>query len=288
MNWSLEVFVYIVSTLIIILNLCIILPLYLKNHDKILLSLLFQSLFLLFFMLGGIFQYLFLSIAIFQIQALIMIPAGISTIVLIDLVKNNSVDAKKSFLFGATAMGLIFALYNPSNIIDTILITGDPTLKAQGSLIIWGTLIGGQLSLFFFYYALSVYRKGPYAIKSKAILPLFGGFIYICPIFLYILRLTGNYPGIIGFSMALGSFLIILSFKLEYQSVKVSTSDSKVANMEMLSKIISLCAHCKNIKDFDEEWIPIEQFFHKNSKMLFSHGICPICFKEHYPDFHED
>ena len=133
-----------------------------------------------------------------------------------------------------------------------------------------------------------VYRKAPPTIKSKALLTLTGGCLFICPIFLYVLRLTVIIPGNIGFCMALGSFLVVLSFKIDPQLVNALIEYSQAVKIETLNEILTLCSHCKSIEDFDDKWMPIDEFFFKNSIMTFSNGICPICFKKYYPDIHQD
>ena len=44
----------------------------------------------------------------------------------------------------------------------------------------------------------------------------------------------------------------------------------------------------RTIADINDEWIPIEHFFYKNSIMTFTHSVCPICFKKHYPEICDD
>jgi hypothetical protein len=54
-------------------------------------------------------------------------------------------------------------------------------------------------------------------------------------------------------------------------------------------RIITICMHCKEIRDDKGYWNQLE----KNSllnilKLKFSHGICPDCMKKFYPEFYEE
>lgn len=45
--------------------------------------------------------------------------------------------------------------------------------------------------------------------------------------------------------------------------------------------IVSICASCKKVRGESADWQRVEEFF---SHVAFSHGICPSCCKELYPD----
>lgn len=55
--------------------------------------------------------------------------------------------------------------------------------------------------------------------------------------------------------------------------------------IKMLSGFLPICSSCKKIRDDDGYWNQIETYIHSHSEAQFSHGICPECFKEHYPDY---
>ncbi|MBW1741009.1 MAG: GAF domain-containing protein [Deltaproteobacteria bacterium] len=58
---------------------------------------------------------------------------------------------------------------------------------------------------------------------------------------------------------------------------------------EALTKILSgflpICAKCKKIRDDASKWVEIETYIRDHTDVEFSHGICPECAKEQYPDF---
>ena len=44
--------------------------------------------------------------------------------------------------------------------------------------------------------------------------------------------------------------------------------------------IVTICCHCKRVRDEDGNWHDVEL-----GEQVLSHGICPVCFKEHYPEY---
>jgi len=54
--------------------------------------------------------------------------------------------------------------------------------------------------------------------------------------------------------------------------------------VKVLSGLLPICAHCKNIRDDQGYWSRVEAFIGKHTGAEFSHGICPDCTKKYYPD----
>jgi hypothetical protein len=55
--------------------------------------------------------------------------------------------------------------------------------------------------------------------------------------------------------------------------------------IKILRGFLPICSSCKKIRDDDGYWNQIESYIHSHSEAQFSHGICPDCFKKHYPDY---
>jgi hypothetical protein len=53
---------------------------------------------------------------------------------------------------------------------------------------------------------------------------------------------------------------------------------------KVLSGFIPVCMHCKKVRTKDDQWVPIEGFVGQRTEAVFSHGVCPTCRKEHWPD----
>lgn len=54
--------------------------------------------------------------------------------------------------------------------------------------------------------------------------------------------------------------------------------------IKTLEGILPICMHCKMIRDDKGYWNQLEKYIHEHSDAKFSHGICPKCMKEHYPN----
>lgn len=52
-----------------------------------------------------------------------------------------------------------------------------------------------------------------------------------------------------------------------------------------LSGLLPICAYCKRIRDDQDYWREVEVFVRAHAPVEFSHGICPQCVVEHFPDY---
>jgi len=48
-----------------------------------------------------------------------------------------------------------------------------------------------------------------------------------------------------------------------------------------LEGILPICAHCKKIRDGDEQWVRLEDYVTGHSAAKFTHGMCPDCIVKH-------
>lgn len=56
-------------------------------------------------------------------------------------------------------------------------------------------------------------------------------------------------------------------------------------NVKVLRGFLPICASCKKIRDDKGYWNQIESYIRDHSDAEFSHGICPDCEAELYPDY---
>ena len=61
-----------------------------------------------------------------------------------------------------------------------------------------------------------------------------------------------------------------------------------ISELMELKSVLPICAHCKSIRDDREYWQCVESYFKRHLDLDFSHGLCPKCAKEMYPDFFEE
>ncbi len=78
--------------------------------------------------------------------------------------------------------------------------------------------------------------------------------------------------------------LIHMNKTLGDENKKLSDYLSEIKN---LREIIPICASCKNIRDDEGFWHQVETYFTHHTGSKFTHGICPVCIKEHYPEINK-
>ena len=64
------------------------------------------------------------------------------------------------------------------------------------------------------------------------------------------------------------------------------TIDKAFKEIRVLRGFLPICANCRKIRDGEGSWKHLEEYISTHSEAQFSHGICPVCVKELYPDFH--
>ena len=72
--------------------------------------------------------------------------------------------------------------------------------------------------------------------------------------------------------------------QLETDSLVTKLQDA-LDNVNLLSGLLPICASCKKIRDDQGNWKQIEIYIRDRSEADFSHGICPDCLKDLYPEF---
>jgi two-component system, response regulator PdtaR len=75
-----------------------------------------------------------------------------------------------------------------------------------------------------------------------------------------------------------------LNAELEARNAELQEALDKV---NMLSGLLPICSHCKKIRDDEGYWQQVEVYIRDHSEAEFSHGICPDCMKNFYPDFYK-
>lgn len=57
--------------------------------------------------------------------------------------------------------------------------------------------------------------------------------------------------------------------------------------VKTLSGLLPICSYCKKIRDDKGYWNQLEGYLSKHSEIILSHGICPECLRQHYPEYAE-
>jgi hypothetical protein len=93
------------------------------------------------------------------------------------------------------------------------------------------------------------------------------------------------------FSLVICTFLILIvvfSFRMDTAAKEreniILDLQAALAEVMTLRGIIPICSSCKKVRDDKGYWNQIESYIRDHSEADFSHGICPKCAKELYPD----
>lgn len=74
--------------------------------------------------------------------------------------------------------------------------------------------------------------------------------------------------------------------KLEHEKEETIVKlKNALQDIKTLEGLVPICSHCKKIRDDKGYWNQLETYLDKHSHATFSHGICPDCIKEHFPDY---
>jgi len=64
----------------------------------------------------------------------------------------------------------------------------------------------------------------------------------------------------------------------------ITALDKAAAEVRHLRGLLPICASCKRIRNASGSWDQIERYIAANSEASFTHGICPNCCHELYPE----
>jgi len=59
-----------------------------------------------------------------------------------------------------------------------------------------------------------------------------------------------------------------------------------ISELTKLRDIVPICAKCKRVRNDKQFWQSVEHYFTEYRGVDFTHGLCPKCLKETYPDYH--
>ena len=69
---------------------------------------------------------------------------------------------------------------------------------------------------------------------------------------------------------------------------KVEELREALDQIKTLRGIVPICMNCKKIRDDQGFWNQVEVYVCAHTEAEFSHGICPECMKELYPEYKEN
>jgi hypothetical protein len=63
-----------------------------------------------------------------------------------------------------------------------------------------------------------------------------------------------------------------------------SALENAMDKLDTLEGLLAICANCKKIKNDDGSWQSVETYIASRTDAKFSHGVCPDCSRELYPE----
>jgi GAF domain-containing protein len=74
---------------------------------------------------------------------------------------------------------------------------------------------------------------------------------------------------------------VITQMELRRASAELA---STLAELRTVHGLLPICSHCKGIRNDTGYWESVESYLAAHADVDFSHGICPTCFQDHYPE----
>lgn len=71
---------------------------------------------------------------------------------------------------------------------------------------------------------------------------------------------------------------------LKHQERLIHELEQASQSVKTLQGMLPICSGCKKIRDDKGYWSQIESYFQKHANLGFSHGLCPDCLEEIYPE----
>lgn len=78
---------------------------------------------------------------------------------------------------------------------------------------------------------------------------------------------------------------VVELFELRLASARL---DHAVERLQTMATLIPICSHCRKVRDESNHWSTLERLVQAKTGSRFTHGICPDCVREHYPDAADD
>lgn len=75
--------------------------------------------------------------------------------------------------------------------------------------------------------------------------------------------------------------------QFEYRRISAELADA-LDNVRTLRGLLPMCSYCKQIRNDKGYWNSVEHYISSHSDASLSHGICPTCLRQHYPDIADE
>jgi len=80
----------------------------------------------------------------------------------------------------------------------------------------------------------------------------------------------------------------IAARRLEQIERQRAELERQLAEIRTLRGLLPMCCSCKQIRDDEGHWQPVEAYVSRRTHAEFTHGLCPTCLEQLYPDVDGD
>jgi len=91
----------------------------------------------------------------------------------------------------------------------------------------------------------------------------------------------------LGFFVIFSLLIAIVKFEFDERTRMIQELHEALGEVKQLSGLLPICASCKKIRDGKGYWNQLESYISQHSEAQFTHGICPECTKNLYPEYYE-
>lgn len=71
---------------------------------------------------------------------------------------------------------------------------------------------------------------------------------------------------------------------LDLLNEKTDSLERALSEVNTLRSLLPMCSHCKKVRDDEGLWSRLEAYVSTHTDTKFSHGLCPDCIRELYPE----
>ena len=89
-----------------------------------------------------------------------------------------------------------------------------------------------------------------------------------------------------SYSQRFGEIIIELFIFFIVTTIQILLFKKLYKRIRVLEGFIPICANCKKIRNTEGQWEEMEKYISQYSLARFSHGICPDCARQLYPDLY--
>ena len=108
----------------------------------------------------------------------------------------------------------------------------------------------------------------------------------------WVADIPGYEPWALGLILALqisiGVGVLAAFGRKQRVEIREAHAALETALTQALSGYIPICSGCKSVRDEEERWVAIESYLGRRTEASLSHGICPRCMVDLYPEYVDD